>query len=532
MATHPHPSHTISAAWQQAEEQDLRSLVSLVAEASQSEITLQQMLDALSQEGIRDDDPRLERFIRTYRRQRPNGQYSYQGSIPLGTCQDFIAENKVVQDALAKRLIIPEFEAFCQEMGRIFAEVKPIDAGRVADYIPQLSRVSPAFFAVSICTVDGQRFSLGDSGEKFCLQSTCKPINYALAIEEYGTEQVHQHVGREPSGRSFNELSLNGQGLPHNPLINAGAIMCASLVRPEADLSDRYDHLQHTWTRLCAGQAVSFNNAVYLSERQTADRNFALAYFMRENKAFPPKTDLADTLDLYFQSCSIESCTDHLAVAAATLANGGVNPLTGAQIFRHNTIQYVLSLMLTCGMYDFSGEFAFKIGLPAKSGVSGAMMVVVPNVMGLSIWSPPLDALGNSVRGVAFCEKLIDTYSLHPYDSASRQNRWRDPRKRKHESTFSRVFNLIYAASKGDLDEVKRLQAEGVGLQQADYDGRTPLHLAAAENRLEVVTYLLNQGVDAQPADRWGHTPLGEAEEQNHSEMVALLRRWIEKGAV
>ena len=167
----------------------------------------------------------------------------------------------------------------------------------------------------------------------FCLQSVSKTVSYCLALDEHGTEAVHRHVGREPSGQSFNELALNPKGLPHNPMVNAGAIMTTSLIRPDLDIADRFDHVAATWRRLTGGGRIGFNNAVYLSERQTADRNFALGYSMRESGAFRPGTDLTQTLEFYFQGCSIEVDAQMLAIAAASLANAGVCPLTEDPVF-------------------------------------------------------------------------------------------------------------------------------------------------------------------------------------------------------
>src|SRR5262249_29435220 len=155
-----------------------------------------------------------------------------------------------------------------------------------------------------------------------------------VALEEHGEAVVHRHVGREPSGRGFNELTLNKEGLPHNPLINSGAIMTCSLIKPEMDAADRFDHDLQTLARLTGGNRLNFNNPVYLSEKQTADRNFALAYFMREKNAFPEHTDLIQTLEFYFQCCSIETSASSLAVVAASLANAGVCPMTGDRIFK------------------------------------------------------------------------------------------------------------------------------------------------------------------------------------------------------
>ena len=396
-------------------------------------------------------------------------------------------------------------------------------SGKVADYIPQLARVSSKNFAISICTVDGQRFSHGDFNKRFCLQSTCKPINYCIAHEELGEEKVHQHIGREPSGRSFNEMALNNDGLPHNPLINSGAIMCSSLIQRNLDIADRFDHVLNTWQSLSGGIEPTFNNSVYLSERQTADRNFALAYFMRENKAFPPKTDIIDTLEFYFQCCSIELTSPDMASAAATLANGGCNPLTGERVFAPTTVKNALSLMNSCGMYDFSGEFAFKIGFPAKSGVSGALLVVIPNVMGICIWSPNLDDVGNSSRGVELCKRLGETFNFHNYDSLENNAEKTDPRKKKFESKLDNVISLIWAAANGDLDEIQRLEALGVNLDASDYDGRTAIHLAASEGHANVVDFLLNKGAKKDPVDRFGGTPLQDAKKGKHKKVISLL---------
>lgn len=330
---------------------------------------------------------------------------------------------------LKGHLIIPEFIEFSKEISEIYDEVKVNDGGHVARYIPQLARVDPHQFAVSVCTVDGQIFSIGDFDTYTCVQSGCKPINYCIIQEEHGEELVHQYIGKEPSGHGFNTLSLNDKNLPHNPLVNAGAIMACSLMKKELDNADRFDFLMNQWKALC-GYSITprFNNAVYLSEKNTADRNYAIGHFIREKHVFPEGIVLDDVLEFYFQCCSIEMTTQSLAIVAGTLANAGICPLTSETIFHANHVKNCLSLMSSCGMYDFSGEFAFSIGLPAKSGVSGVLYVVVPNVMGICIWSPPLDPLGNSVKGLDFCRRLISRFNFHTFDSLGRSNNKKDPR--------------------------------------------------------------------------------------------------------
>ena len=366
-----------------------------------------------------------------------------------------------------------------------------------------------------------------------------------MALEEHGDEKVHQHVGHEPSGASFDELTLNKKGRPHNPLINAGAIMCCSLIGQTEKAAARaggakldqpgwegrrLDFVMETWRRLSGGAEPRFNSPVYLSERQTADRNFALAYFMREKGAFPSDVELEDVLDFYFQSCSVEMTAEMMSVVAATLANGGICPVTGERVFAPDTVQRVLSLMSTCGMYDYSGEFVFRIGLPAKSGVSGAIMVVVPNVVGFCTWSPRLDELGNSVRGIDFFRRLVDAYNFHNFDNLSGITAKKDPRLDRIAQRARMVNELIWAASKGDLGLLQQQTWRGAELNPPDYDMRTPLHLPAAEGQAEVVRYFIEReregdtSIDMNPRDRWGGTPLNDAYRHGHMDVVGLLK--------
>ncbi len=220
--------------------------------------------------------------------------------------------------------VIPDFPGMCADIQAIFDRTKQNESGKVANYIPQLARVQADQFGVALCTIDGQRHAIGDSKVGFSVQSCMKPINYCIALEEHGIETFHKTVGREPSGRGFNELTLNKDNKPHNPMINAGAIATCSLIKNSVSLADRFDHVMAQWERLAGGEKAGFSNTTYLSERQTADRNFALGYFMREKDVFPPEADLVETLEFYFQCCSIESNVEKLAVIASTLANGGV----------------------------------------------------------------------------------------------------------------------------------------------------------------------------------------------------------------
>jgi glutaminase len=209
---------------------------------------------------------------------------------------------------------------------------------------------------------------------------------------------------------------------------------------------------------------------------------------------------------------------------AGTLANGGICPVTGERVFKSRTVQNCLSLMYSCGMYDFSGEFAFTIGLPAKSGVSGTLMIVVPNVMGICTWSPRLDRMGNSVRGIDFCREFVQKFNFHNYDNLTGLSEKQDPRDLPVREVSDTVGSMIWAASKGDLSTIVQLEAQGADIARADYDGRTPLHLAASEGQLHVVDYFANRGVQLSPKDRWGGTPLSDAQREGHLQVTELLK--------
>jgi glutaminase len=483
-------------------------------------ITKLDLVTALQEKGILQDD---ERIIYTTQRL---ASLTNEDVIDLSNFHEIISKNHtLVERALKGDLIIPDFIKFTQILTDIYEEVKPNDGGAVADYIPQLARVNPEYYSIAVCTVDGQRFSLGEDDIWYCVQSTCKPINYCIGLEEVGEEYVHNHVGREPSGRGFNELTLNKDGLPHNPMINAGAIMSCALVYRESPVSERFDQVMNFWQAMAGGVRPGFNNAVYLSERQTADRNYALGYFMREKHAFPPDTDLHEILEFYFQCCSIELTAKAHANVAATLANGGICPVTGDRVMSAETAKCCLSLMYSCGMYDFSGEFAFSVGLPAKSGVSGALVLVVPGVCGITIWSPRLDQYGNSVKAVEFSQRLVSKLNFHNYDSLVNDNSKHDPLLQKNDEKLKGVMAATYAASQGDLNEIKSLDAKGIDLDLADYDGRTPLHVAASEGHINIINYFINTKRNLVPKDRWSGTPMKDAEQHNHKEIVDLLQR-------
>ena len=484
-------------------------------ENDENNIQKNKIIEVLNKYGFYEDDPRLSKFFNNLKLIIKGNNIQYEEF-------KYCVENHIciLKKILTQDCIIPRFNEFCDEIKIIYEKTLSCNEGKNADYIPQLSRVNPEQYGISVCSIDGQRYNIGNTDIDFTVQSCCKPINYGIALENMGEDYVHNYVGKEPSGQAFNELLLNKRGNPHNPLINSGAIMTTSMLFPEEELSTRFEKLIEVWHKLSGNlYKIGFNNPVFLSEKKTADRNYALSYFMNEineNKpiGFPENTNLDETLELYFQSCSIEINTRILSIVAATLANGGTNPFTGERIFKSETVKNILSVMLTCGMYDYSGEFAFKIGIPAKSGVAGAIMIVIPNVMGIAVWSPRLDEIGNSYRGIEFCKYFGQKFNFHIFDSLNDKTKINPLSDKYNNEDTNTFYELCMCAKEGDIEHLKILFNRNIDFNQSDYDKRTALHIAVCEKQEEVIKFLINIAkVNINKKDRWNKTPRDECDE-------------------
>jgi glutaminase len=307
----------------------------------------------------------------------------------------------------APRRAISPIQAYLESLHR---RLLPLSQGEVARYIPELAKADPSRFGIVIATVDGQVYEVGDSRVPFTIQSISKPLVYGVALEDCGPATLERTVGVEPSGEAFNSISLEpGTGRPLNPMINAGAIAVSSLV-PGADGPARLARVLGAISAY-AGRPLQLDEAVFQSERATGHRNRAIGHLLRNYDIVGDDPEAA--LDLYFQQCSVLLDCRDLALIAATLANGGVNPVTGQRAVAAGCVTAILSVMTTCGVYDFTGEWVFRVGLPAKSGVGGGIMAVLPGQLGVAVYSPALDERGNSVRGVKACEAISAELGLH-----------------------------------------------------------------------------------------------------------------------
>jgi glutaminase len=299
-------------------------------------------------------------------------------------------------------------------LGELHKKFSDLDEGSVATYIPELAKVDPNLFAISIVGVDGRIVDTGDYHQLFSIQSISKPFVFGQALEDHGRESVLGKVNVEPTGEAFNAIHLDeATNRPFNPLVNAGAIATCDLINGN-DFPGRVKRLLEIFERY-TGRPVHIDNSIFYSERTTGHRNRAIAHLMLNFGMISDRID--ETLDLYFQQCSVLVNCHDLAVMGATLANAGVNPITNQRALKAEYVKDVLSIMLSCGMYDFAGGWAYAVGLPAKSGVSGGIVAVVPGQFGIGIFSPRIDERGNSARGVAVCRELSRRYGLHVFES-------------------------------------------------------------------------------------------------------------------
>lgn len=284
------------------------------------------------------------------------------------------------------------------------------DQGALADYIPELASADPNKLALALSTIDGTTYATGDEDTEFTIQSMSKPFAYALALKHLGLEAVLAKVGVEPSGEAFNQISLDAKNkIPKNPMINSGAITTHSLIHAEAG-ADRAETLRVFLSEL-AGRELEFDEQVYRSEIDTAFRNLSIGYMLRTVGVLDE--DPVAIVHGYIKQCAIKVTVKDLAQMAGVLANGGVQAKTGKRLLSRVVVRQVLSVMMTCGMYDAAGDWLTSVGIPAKSGVAGGIIGVLPGQVGIAVFSPKLDEHGNSARGIEIMERLSSDMGLH-----------------------------------------------------------------------------------------------------------------------
>ncbi len=287
-----------------------------------------------------------------------------------------------------------------------------VHTGAVASYIPALMKADPTSIGIGILDGQGTYTQAGDSRVRFTAQSTIKPLLLLQALIDNGEEYVRSRVGVEATGKPFDAINVTDQHLLSdnlNPMVNMGAIAMCSLIHGK-DYTEKFERLL-ALTRLLAGNPdIQVNEEVYLSEKATANKNRSLAFLLKSHDLL--QDDVEDVLDCYFRACSIELDCKDLANIAYVLASKGRLPSVSEPLFEPHYARYINAVLMTCGMYDGSGEFAIKVGVPAKSGVGGGIMAVVPGRMGIGIYAPALDKKGNSAAGFQLLRRLSEELSL------------------------------------------------------------------------------------------------------------------------
>lgn len=398
------------------------------------------------------------------------------------------------------------FLADCHE------EFRADNSGELADYIPELKRANPDHFGIALVTIDGHVYEVGDSAVPFTIQSVSKAFVFALALEMVGEERVSATIGVEPSGEAFNSIRLTNDNRPFNPMVNAGAIACSGLIY-EVDGKGAFERVRAKLSQF-AGRELGVDEAVHASETATGNRNRAIAWLLRNYAVLPDDVDAV--LDVYFRQCAILVTARDLAVMAATLANRGINPVTGAQVITPHIVARTLSVMTSSGMYDYAGEWTYRVGIPAKSGVGGGIVAALPSQLGLGTFSPLLDDHFNSVRGLKVCEALSARFDLHMlnrnadvrtsvmadydvYGISSRRSR--QPHEQQildERHSDIRVLELVGAMNFGTIDYVTRKlvsEPPNAPLLIVDFRRVPDITAAGAELFAETLTALGNLGV-------------------------------------
>jgi glutaminase len=369
-----------------------------------------------------------------------------------------------VPDEISVRSLVSPIDAYLKRLHERYAGLTD---GQVATYIPELAKADPSWFGICLVTADGATYETGDTRVPFTIQSMSKPLTYGIVLEDHGEDVVRRRIGVEPTGDAFNSISLAPEtGAPMNAMINAGAIASVSLVGAGPS-GEPIDRILETYSRY-AGRQLSIDQAVYESESETGHRNRAIGHLLRNAGVI--EDDPGPVLERYFQQCAVlVDCRD-LGMIAATLANGGVNPLTEERVADEQTVRGVLSVMTSCGMYDAAGEWLYSVGLPAKSGVAGGVLAVLPGRLGIGVFSPPLDGRGNSVRGINVCRDISRDLNLHLVQSGGRP-----------APPVRAAYNVAQIGSKRRRSERERASLAEVGSRAGIFELQGELSFPAAE---------------------------------------------------
>lgn len=307
-----------------------------------------------------------------------------------------------------------DFDGMKRNVTEVYSKYKNNKDGKNAGYIPILAKVNPALFGIAVVTIDGQVITVGDANTLFAIESVSKPFVYALALHDNGEKFLNSKVGLNATGRKFNSVMALEESDNHieNPLVNAGAIQVTSYINGK-DSTDKWQRVLSFMSQL-ANEKLTLGEEYYRSESATNQHNMAIAYLLDSYQLM--RSDPKDALDRYTKACSVVLTAKQLARMGSVLANDGMSPFTKQKLLSESQVRTVLSQMAVNGMYENSGTWWTEVGIPAKSGVSGAILAVVPNKMAIVVFSPRLDEAGNSVRAQLVIKELAERWKLHALD--------------------------------------------------------------------------------------------------------------------
>jgi glutaminase len=319
--------------------------------------------------------------------------------------------------AQSKSPVAPTEQAYNGILKQAYANFKDDTSGKNADYIPALAKVDSKLYGIAIVTTDGRVYKIGDVDQAFSIQSISKVFTLALAMEELGADEVFTKVGSEPTGRPFNSIPavVDMQTHAGNPYVNAGAIATASLIRGSTE-DEKWKKLLSFYGK-AAGTQLSLLEDVYQSEAATNTGNKAISMLLAKYDRI--YADPFESVDVYTKACSVGITANQLAVMGATLANNGKNPITGEQVIKRENVPHILSAMMMAGLYDGSGGWAWHVGIPAKSGVGGGIVAVMPGKGAMAVFAPPLDEAGNSVKAQKAISFVADQLNMNIFSPAS-----------------------------------------------------------------------------------------------------------------
>ncbi|XP_014247667.1 glutaminase kidney isoform, mitochondrial-like isoform X2 [Cimex lectularius] len=384
-------------------------------------------------------------------------------------------------------------------------------------------------WGVAVTSVDGQRCFIGDSEKPFLLHSLCKPLIYGMAIDELGVLEVEKYIGHEPIHTQKDILCLDSQDRPRSPLLDSGfLVLCFLLFRNKdyANTVEVHRKVFRYFNALAGNEYCQHRTQVYMAAKQSGFHPFAQANLLVAMDKLAMDPNFNEACDFYYEAHSLETNCESLSLIAATLANGGINPLTLKQVLSPNAVKYVLSSMYTAGLYTFSGKSSFLMGNPGKSASSGAIMFVIPGVLGIALYSPKLNKEGISVRGLSFMKEFIRTQKFHMYANLTSRVKKKFPGRKNTLDECNTYCEMFSALASHDIPKVVKLAATDM-VHSKDNEKRTVLHVAAAMGYYELVkhiaskyTYLVNE------KDRWGRTPLDYAKISGSHVVVDILQEW------